>query len=287
MNKTLSHLLATSLLSGFALIPTQSQAMSCSAGTTDGGAICFGQDYSASVDTIQPRGTYDRYGSAYVDAKTGSMGGSITLADSASPGGPGFGDGYFGVSFDETFRITGPASAGPVLANMMFDVSGSISGNCTFCAGQITFHYRLDGANFTGFQSSVSGSRSLAQPDWTINTNLNGLNSSASIDPDAPVGSLYFDVSSVLGYEIRIRGDLGGSVTFYGGDTDGASISADASHTALFNILLPEGYTLTPKTNVNFLAAPVLQPVPVPAAAWLFGSGLVGLIGLARRKTTS
>ena len=25
--------------------------------------------------------------------------------------------------------------------------------------------------------------------------------------------------------------------------------------------------------------------IPVPAAAWLFGSGLVGLIGLARRKT--
>ena len=26
------------------------------------------------------------------------------------------------------------------------------------------------------------------------------------------------------------------------------------------------------------------QPVPVPAAAWLFGSGLIGLIGIARRK---
>ena len=28
----------------------------------------------------------------------------------------------------------------------------------------------------------------------------------------------------------------------------------------------------------------LLTPVPVPAAAWLFGSGLLGLIGLARRK---
>jgi hypothetical protein len=27
-----------------------------------------------------------------------------------------------------------------------------------------------------------------------------------------------------------------------------------------------------------------LTPVPVPAAAWLFGSGLLGLVGLARRK---
>jgi hypothetical protein len=29
---------------------------------------------------------------------------------------------------------------------------------------------------------------------------------------------------------------------------------------------------------------PVLQTVPMPAAIWLFGSGLLGLIGVARRK---
>lgn len=33
---------------------------------------------------------------------------------------------------------------------------------------------------------------------------------------------------------------------------------------------------------VTFTA--VVSPIPVPAAAWLFGSGLIGLIGIARRK---
>lgn len=34
------------------------------------------------------------------------------------------------------------------------------------------------------------------------------------------------------------------------------------------------------------IAVPAVASVPVPAAAWLFGSGLLGLIGIARRKKT-
>ena len=46
-------------------------------------------------------------------------------------------------------------------------------------------------------------------------------------------------------------------------------------------------FTLTSSANdapwgLDNLAA--VSPVPVPAAAWLFGSGLIGLIGVARRK---
>ena len=34
----------------------------------------------------------------------------------------------------------------------------------------------------------------------------------------------------------------------------------------------------------NFLVALEPAPVPIPAAAWLFGSGLLGLIGIARKR---
>lgn len=37
-------------------------------------------------------------------------------------------------------------------------------------------------------------------------------------------------------------------------------------------------------TGITLVDASAPAPVPVPAALWLFGSGLVGLIGVARRK---
>jgi len=40
------------------------------------------------------------------------------------------------------------------------------------------------------------------------------------------------------------------------------------------------GNTITP----NFVNATFTSPVPVPTAIWLFGSGLLGLIGVARTK---
>ena len=40
------------------------------------------------------------------------------------------------------------------------------------------------------------------------------------------------------------------------------------------------GYGDTPTWDLKFET----QVVPIPAAAWLFGSGLLGLVGIARRK---
>jgi len=36
--------------------------------------------------------------------------------------------------------------------------------------------------------------------------------------------------------------------------------------------------------NAKAAGGPPPEPVPVPAAVWLFGSGLMGLVGVARRK---
>lgn len=44
------------------------------------------------------------------------------------------------------------------------------------------------------------------------------------------------------------------------------------------------GMLLTSPNTPNFLATVNVAPVPVPAAIWLFASGLLGLAGVAKRK---
>jgi hypothetical protein len=48
---------------------------------------------------------------------------------------------------------------------------------------------------------------------------------------------------------------------------------------------LPDAFS-TPDTEYDFVGAALYRPmvVPIPAAVWLFGSGLIGLIGISRRK---
>jgi hypothetical protein len=43
--------------------------------------------------------------------------------------------------------------------------------------------------------------------------------------------------------------------------------------------------SITDQPNItDFMVALAPAPIPIPAAAWLFGSGLVGLISIARRN---
>lgn len=52
----------------------------------------------------------------------------------------------------------------------------------------------------------------------------------------------------------------------------------DLSNTGHLNFILPDGVTITSMGGYG------VSTVPLPAAFWLFGSGLVGLLGFARRR---
>ena len=141
--------------------------------------------------------------------------------------------------------------------------------------------YTTNGGDLALFDDSDFGGTALtigSQGGQVVFTDIGGG------DWDAEV----FDVNNVSGGSITLSGSknftLGmswdGGTTYYG-DTNAVLIIED-----------PDGYRI--KFDGNLVTgAPVtgrtlaidVSPVPVPAAAWLFGSGLLGLVGVARRRS--
>ena len=98
-----------------------------------------------------------------------------------------------------------------------------------------------------------------------------------------PLGSTLFGSGSVFGYQFD---NLDGAVT--GFLADGATVAAKSE---MFVRLRAPGFETggaaaigDPLDLSSGAFSGSLSIVPVPAAVWLFGSGLLGLIGIARRK---
>lgn len=69
-------------------------------------------------------------------------------------------------------------------------------------------------------------------------------------------------------YELDELSFLDLDITNYAGMSGSLDFVLNTTGTESANIFIPES----------------ISSVPVPAAVWLFGSGLIGLVGLARRK---
>jgi len=86
----------------------------------------------------------------------------------------------------------------------------------------------------------------------------------------ASVLNLDFDFTSGVQYvaiaELRVNARNGRDIDLY-------------NTARLTDVTLSNGATLSALSGHNYVSS-----VPVPAAVWLFGSGLLGLIGVARRK---
>ena len=122
---------------------------------------------------------------------------------------------------------------------------------------------------------------------WQFSGNT-GMHSTTSAITEVSPGNLDFSGWNVDWNGILI--DLGGDVG--AGDTSLATITCSSSSCSVNDTYVLEYFTHVPQPDLSGKGGVfytvhlegVISSVPVPAAAWLFGSGLLGLIGIARRK---
>ena len=138
--------------------------------------------------------------------------------------------------------------------------------------------YLINFADYNGYGTPEGYSGSASSETWTIELVSGGA----------------FDLQSILVFtpefpppDISLTGNLagGGTVahTILSGDIDYINPSVmPGSFTNLLSVTLvePTGYSL----YFDEILLGEATVVPVPAAIWLFGSGLMGLFGVARRK---
>lgn len=92
-------------------------------------------------------------------------------------------------------------------------------------------------------------------------------------------GLLNIDFETAVGNTVALSGFLELVIHGYASnETVAVSTSNDFMNTFSANITDPYG------TGIELLPELSTTVVPVPAAVWLFGSGLIGLVGVARRK---
>ena len=97
-------------------------------------------------------------------------------------------------------------------------------------------------------------------------------------------GVKYVAFMSAVEYLDGIRGSGSvGSVGIGGGDVYGTGDFAhqNSADTSQFTT---GGWNVAEASTVDLAFTATFSPVPIPAAVWLFGSSLLGLIGVARRR---
>lgn len=188
----------------------------------------------------------------------------------------------------------GVAQAAPVVVNatfQMYDPSGAPMPPDT----TVTMTYDTDAMTwnvasttpFFGLTWTASGGVLYAPGTYEVGINGDGADELAS-SASAPLAN----GDGIYTFVVP-DGSFGGNINFAWGATTGIDVfmvwssdgvtSLDVDGDGLPGARMVDGPF--PGFSANFTPGPAA--VPIPAAVWLFGSGLLGLVGIARRRKAS
>jgi hypothetical protein len=213
-----------------------------------------------------------------------------------------------GSAYNASSDYTGPGSAANVTLSStapFFGHSWSMHDVQVFLPGSYSFDVALGGGNpEIGTLNATVGAGQLGMHmlwDWKGNNNIDVFVVFAQ--------NSIFGSGLLLSTQTNTKGDLTCSATFTGTITknclyDGPLTSnfntgpaptknqvwmlasADGNGDGIMGIpMAPNGPFAGFNANFNATLSPA--PVPIPAAAWLFGSGLLSLAGVIRRKKSA
>jgi len=129
--------------------------------------------------------------------------------------------------------------------------------------------FGFGGANFERFFSfeATSGSGNLSlSVDVEIQAEVQGAGTIVNSD-------------ALFGYEVGTSGVVASKAGLEMNGNSGDQ-SQTLSTTLSFSVFMEQGDVI----DMFAEGGPEVSAIPIPAAAWLFGSGLIGLVGISRRK---
>ncbi len=205
-----------------------------------------------------------------------SVGGDITIIPTPSSVEPGMLESSTNIfAFDERQAYT-------LTSDLNVDELTGTSAPGVISSGTVVNSYFLH-SDPVGNSEDTSAVTTLTAT-ITFDTQILGLIWTGVACPNCPVTSMFLDASDYLGL----------SSTAYPTGGLGRGYEADdhylRNNTRDYVTISADGYSLT---TVSSSALPLYSDqlrvltvavVPVPATVWLFGSGLMGLLGVARRK---
>ena len=190
---------------------------------------------------------------------------------------------------------TGAAQAGSTSGEFcMFDSTGAAVSDFswgTVCDQQVT-----GGIDTVAGTWSVSSPQAFFGVNWVAHTGTllgEGTHTIATVEGGTYTGivvgagqvggHILFNWGAVSDIDVvnvwDVSTNLAGDTIYTSTDVTAGMINGVAQPDGILGLAMIDGAFAGFSANFN-----MVEPIPVPAAVWLFGSGLLGLVGVARRK---